>query len=350
MSSSEIKWEGNHIEVTPPKRPKKLTATRFATVLGLNPWSSGFTAWCAITRTYEEPFEDTIYTAAGKVIEPKQAQYMKDTYMMDNLITPTDVYGPDYFKKTYGDFFPLEKIFGGSWDYLLRDPSTGKPVAVLEMKTSKRVEDWKDDVPEYYALQAALYAYLLGVDQVYMVASFLEPSDYDHPENFVCSVNNTIVRPFSVSKRYPRFDSLIKMATDWWNTYVTSGISPDFDEKRDADILKALRTVEAEPDVDVSELIKQAEEIQTKLDVLYQQTAPLEKAQKALSNKIKAFLMGSLKPGDKYATAHGSSLTWTLTRSTTNKLDEERLKNDGLYDQYLKPTETYRMTMTKEEK
>lgn len=61
--------------------------------------------WCAITKTYEKPFEDTIYTAAGKAIEPKQAEYMKKSYGMD-LITPTDRYGEDYFNKTWGDFFP----------------------------------------------------------------------------------------------------------------------------------------------------------------------------------------------------------------------------------------------------
>ena len=51
---------------------KKITGTRFAAIMGLNKWTTPFNAWCAITRTYEEPFEDTIYTVAGKTIEPKQ--------------------------------------------------------------------------------------------------------------------------------------------------------------------------------------------------------------------------------------------------------------------------------------
>ena len=55
-----MEWlEGNKIKVVPPKRPKKLTATRFATVLGLNPWSTPFEEWCEITRTYQKPFEET---------------------------------------------------------------------------------------------------------------------------------------------------------------------------------------------------------------------------------------------------------------------------------------------------
>ena len=138
--SNELKWVDSHIETTPPRKPKKLTGTRFATVLGLNPWASDFEIWCAVTRTYEKPFEDTIYTAAGKVIEPKQADYMKKSYMMDNLRTPTDVYGADYFRTTHGDFFPENQIFGGLWDYLLVDEK-GKPQTVIECKTTKRSED-----------------------------------------------------------------------------------------------------------------------------------------------------------------------------------------------------------------
>ena len=117
-----MKWNPDHtIKVDPPKRPKKCTGTRFASILGMNPWSSPFKTWCEITRTYEEPFEDTIYTLAGKTIEPKQAEYMKKAYFMTNLITPTDKWGPDYFNKTHGDFFPDFDVIGGMWDYLLTD-------------------------------------------------------------------------------------------------------------------------------------------------------------------------------------------------------------------------------------
>ena len=138
-----MNWIDNHIEVTPPKKPKKITATRFATILGLNPWSTPFEMWCEITKTYQKPFEDTIYTIAGKTIEPKQIEYMRSSYGMYNLKTPTDIYGPDYFKKTWGDFFGDTPVLGGMWDSLLVDEN-GKPEAVLEFKTTQRSEDWAE--------------------------------------------------------------------------------------------------------------------------------------------------------------------------------------------------------------
>ena len=49
-----MEWlDGQRIQVVPPKKPKKLTGTRFASVLGLNRWSTPFEIWCACTRTYE---------------------------------------------------------------------------------------------------------------------------------------------------------------------------------------------------------------------------------------------------------------------------------------------------------
>lgn len=107
----------------------------------------------------------------------------------------------DYFSKTWGDFFPKNKHLGGMWDYLGLDED-GEIDTVFEMKTTKRVEDWKDDVPEYYSLQASLYGYLMGVDDIVMVASFLEDSDYEHPEKFTPNVNNTITVEFKISEKY----------------------------------------------------------------------------------------------------------------------------------------------------
>ena len=54
---SSMKWNDDKtITITPPAKPKKITGTRFAAIMGLNKWTSPFNAWCAITRTYEEPF------------------------------------------------------------------------------------------------------------------------------------------------------------------------------------------------------------------------------------------------------------------------------------------------------
>lgn len=336
-----MNWIDSHIEVTPPKKPLKITGTRFAAILGYNKWSTPFKCWCEITRTYKEPFVDTIYTAAGKVIEPKQAEYMNTSYAMYNLKTPTDIFGEDYFKKTFGDFFSDVPIFGGMWDYRLDD--NGRPTAVLEMKTTKRSEDWADDVPEYYALQAALYAYLLNVDDVIMVASFLEPTDYEKPEEFVPSANNTITVEFKVSERYPNFHTMVAEATQWWNDYVITGISPDYDEKKDADILKALRTNNVNPDTNIDDLIREAECLKTELEVVYASVADKEKRLKTVTDQIKKYLTGAFRPHDIAVERKGGQYIWSVSKTVSTEIDKAALEADGLLDTYSRKKETFRI-------
>lgn len=339
-----MEWlEGNKIKVVPPKRPKKLTATRFATVLGLNPWSTPFEVWCEITRTYQKPFEETIYTAAGKTIEPKQAQFMKKSYFMTNIVTPTDIYGEDYFKRTYGDFFKDEPIFGGMWDYLLFNENK-KPVTVLEMKTTKRAEDWAKDIPEYYALQAALYAYLLGVDDVIMVASFLSDKDYKDPAQFIPSAKNTITVPFKVSERYPEFKKLVKKAEKWWKDHVETGISPAFDEKADAEILKELRTNTLNPESDIEALLREGEELKAEIDRLSAPIEPLEKRLKVVTDIIKQHALAQFRDGDKKVSIRGEKYEWNVSRSETSEIDKEGLKADGLLAKYTRAKVSYRIT------
>lgn len=337
--------DGNRIQVDPPKKPKKLTATRFAAVLGLNTWKTPFATWCEITRTYEEPFVETIYTNAGKVIEPMIIDYLNSRYFLD-IKSPTDVYGPDYFKRTWGDFFHDQPILGGMWDALGDD-------FVVEIKTTKRAEDWQNDPPEYYKLQAALYAYLLGFDHVIMTGSFLEDSDYEHPENFVPSVKNTILVEFNVSEVYPHFeDNYIIPALHWWHEHVETGISPEYDEKKDAEILKVLRTnyVEASDD-SISGLLDESERLQSEIDRLMEQCGINAKSErlKAVTEEIKRYMTEQFRDGDKKVELSSDRKVYTLTKVVKNTVDSAALKKAGIYDQYTKQSVSYTLKASDKE-
>ncbi len=274
--------------------------------MGVNPWSTPFEQWCAITRTWEKPYEDTIYTLAGKVIESKQAEYMEKSYGME-LIRPTDIYGPDPFKATYGDFFKENKLFSGMWDYLGVNEN-GEVDTVLEMKTTKRIEDWQNGAPEYYALQAALYAYLLGVDNVIMVASFLDEKDYSDPSKYVPNIKNTITVEFKVSERYPDFERMVAEVKSWWGEYVSGGISPVYDEKKDAEILVALRTRNLTPNTDINALIEKAEILKTEVDKACAAISDKENLLKQINESIKEHAVKQFRDGDKKVEIKGFAL------------------------------------------
>lgn len=337
-----MEFINNTVKVDPPKKPKKLTATRFATIMGLNAWSTPFSAWCEMTRTYEEPFKDSIYKIAGKVIEPKICDYLRERYFMD-IKSPTDVYGPDYFKKTWGDFFHDVEALGGMWDFLGDD-------FVVEVKTTKRVEDWrgvdgKVEPPIYYKLQACLYAYLLGFDNVVMTCSFLTDKDYEDPEAFEPTVDNTVVIEFKLSEAFPTFkESYIDPALKFWRDHVLTGISPEFDEKKDANILKELRkNVTEASDKDIAKLMAEADKLRVSVDKAEARIADKKKRIKEIEDQVKESMKSQFRDGDKKVEIASKKYTWTLSKSERNSLDSTKLKKElpDVFTKYSKKSEVY---------
>ena len=342
-----VMWKNNQVhQITPTVKPKKITGTRFGAVLGVNPWATPFQAWCEITKVFSKPFTDSIYTVAGKTIEPKQAEYLKKAYLMENLITPTDKYGKDYFTKTWGDFFPENPIFGGMWDYLELDEK-GNVKTVIEMKTTKRAEDWYGKMPEYYRLQVALYAYLLGVDNIMMVTTFLEDKDYENPEVFEVNARNTIIRPMSLKAEYPNIEQLVKVATDWWNKHVVTGISPEYDETKDAEYIKALRTNYIDGNSDIKELISEAELLKEEIDKMKEPITLLEDRLDDINKIIKSYAVNQFRTGDKKVCLKGGKYIWNVSKSEISTINKEALREDGVLDYYTMQKEQVRLTISK---
>jgi predicted phage-related endonuclease len=212
------------------------------------------------------------------------------------------------------------------------------------------VEDWKGvdgkvEPPIYYKLQACLYAYLLGFDNVVMTCSFLEDKDYQNPEAFTPTVDNTVVIEFKLSEAFPTFkESYIEPALKFWRDHVMTGISPEFDEKKDAEILKVLRKNTVEPtDDEITKLIAEADKIKAQIDKAEDKLAEKKKRLEEIDKQVKSYMSGQFRDGDKKVEINGSKYTWTLTKSERNALDQKALKKDlpDVFGKYVKKTETY---------
>lgn len=336
----------SQIQVDVPKKPKKITGTRFGAVLGFNTFATPFSVWCECTRTYEKPYEDTKYTLAGKAIEPLQRKYLQDELFFYGLKGPQDIYGDDPMKATWGDFFHDEPIFGGMWDAVQYDENN-KPIAVVEFKTTKNAQDWTNgEMPEHYALQVALYAYLMHVEQCYLVASFLEESDYEHPEKFVPSQSNTHMIPFKVHERYPNFEELLAKARKFWDENVATGLSPQFDSTRkvDKEILDILRSTNVTPDTDIDKLTAEWEENKIAIDAAEATVESKVERNKNIESQISELLKSSMKEGDKKATVSGKHIQFVYSCATTSTIDKDKLKIDGILDRYQTTKEVWKLT------
>lgn len=334
-----MKWNYNEDKTAvvldkPPRSKLKITGTRFASICGFNDWSTPFQSWCEITKTAKLPFEGNIYTEAGRTIEPKIIQYLKDT-ISKRVTSPEEYFGNLYESVKYDFYKDASKVFGGMWDAVITKPN-GDVKTIIEIKTTKRVEDWLTAPPVYYMMQACLYAYLEGVDNVMMVVAFLEDDDYAHPEKFVPTTENTKVYMFNLSMveiSGKPFKDFIKYAEDWWNYYVLQGLSPEFDEKRDTDILKELRKTEPVEAEGLSDKIKAVMRLTEQVDTIKRDCGldGLESKIKALKADIKEELLSQMGENDtniKYENAE-------ITKGNDKvEADIEALKADGL-DKYL---------------
>lgn len=112
---------------------------------------------------------------------------------------------------------------------------------IVEIKTTKRAEDWLKDIPIYYKLQAALYAYLSKIDDVIITCSFLKDGDYEDPAVFVPTIDNTIVVEWKMSEDFPDFEKrYIKPAMKFWKDHVEIWHFTGFRRKKRRRILKSI--------------------------------------------------------------------------------------------------------------
>ena len=336
-----------------PRNLKKLTAGRFAKVLGENPWGTPFQAWCEIMRCKVPPFEDNKYTIAGKAIEPKLIEFARES-VSPYIQSPEDYFMCDDAKQFMNYEFFENDLFGGMWDALaftkpdITCESPVHPIAVVECKTTSRAQDWLNGVPPHYAAQGLLYAKLLGVENVYFPVAFLEPEDYDDPESFECTDENSRVYAMNVNDsfgEYENIDSAMDFAVAWWDAFIGNDISPMYDEKYDAEYLACLRQVEISdivlPD-DFEGLLKALHDIDGKIETVKEEIGlnDLEKQRKKINSQVQAMVkeqLSGIEGKDALDTTY-----YVFKTSPTRKVDYKKLEEDGLLDVYVTTTQTIR--------
>lgn len=322
-------------------RPKKITGTRLGTILGTNPWKTPFQAWCEITRVAEPPFEGNKYTDAGQIIEPKLIERCKE-FVSPDVITPEEYYHSDDPKRKTGYDFFNDDVFGGMWDalYYVGDDLAG----VIECKTSSRPQDWVEGVPAHYAVQGQLYAYLLGLTDVWFAVALLDPADYDDPDGFECTDENTVLYHMTVGDD---FAESIETARKWWERYIHDGAeSPEYDDSRDRKYLDLMRTNKISAANGLETVVERLSQLDSEIASIRESSGltALEEERKAMADRLKAIMTEQLGPTDDKAVYQG----WVLTKTTRSSVDTQAMKRDGIYDKYAKVTETMRLTEKKE--
>lgn len=273
----------------PPKQKLRIVGHRIGAILEKDPWKTPFMCWCEITKLVKIPFEETKYTKFGKVVEPQLIEYVAKRF--PNTVSIEDYYGNIFGDYRYNNFKDISNIFGGVMDAVSTKIDGKTIVMVCECKSSSHPEQWDNNsVPIQYLFQGALYSYLCKLDKVLFVCTFPQEMDYAKPENYKVTDENTILVVKNLSDlfidmphytpkeslktngdwttqdiRYGGIEDCIKYCEDWWDTFITTGISPKFDEEKDKEYLDIIRASQPSNDNDLitlcNEGIKLAKEI-----------------------------------------------------------------------------------------
>lgn len=339
----------------PPKQKLRITGHRFASVLGLNQYQSPFGSWCEITKLVKLPFEDNKYTIAGKTIEPKLINVVREKF--PNCMSIEEYYGNNIEKYRWNNFVDDSNIFGGVMDAVATKNDLKTILAVVECKTSSKPYLWENNqVPIEYLLQGCEYSYLKKLDRVIFICAFLQEADYNHPEKFVPTEENTILvvkKIKDVRIEMPNgdlisFEEAIAYCEDWWHKYIETGISPEFDEELDKEYLDIIRTSKPQNDNDLDNLCISAKLLEDEINDIIDKNE-LDKKQKelkTLKDGIKEKMMDMLSNGETNVSYRQYKITGTIS----NKFDDKKFKKEHpkAYEQYLKQTITYKLLENKE--
>lgn len=335
-----------HIIIEPPKRTKKITGHRFPSILGLNKYQTEFGAWCEITGLVVLPFEDNKYTIAGKTIEPKQIEYAKQKF--PNVMSMEEYYGNSIDEYRYSNFKDLNRIFDGVRDFV-SVKNDGKTIAMVgECKTSSKPQEWAgSNVPLDYLCQGMLYSYLDKLDKTLYVASFLQPMDYNNPEKYVVNDVNTKFTVKKLNECYlplpngdtGTIDLAIQYCEEWWQKYIETGISPEFDEVLDKPYLDIIRASKPSNDNELEDVCESAIALVKEIELL-----KISSGLKAKEDELK-ILEKDIKDRmiEKELSVCGK---YKLTAKNSKKFNEEKFakEQEKLYNKYVEDIVKYTLS------
>lgn len=208
---------------------KKIGGSSVGDVLETDDFKSQFAAFARMSWI-GLPILDRKYVDAGIDIEPKVVEAIED-----KLNLKVETFDPAKYNFDY--FADKDDVIGGLPDGFIRDKKI-----IIEIKTTgeKNYDNWnKYGVPISYLKQSQLYSYLMGVEDFWIVATFLKEEDYADPKNFPIKERKIKNYKYKINKAQIIDDiSLIK---SWYMKYTKSGISPEYNSVKDADLIEYLR-------------------------------------------------------------------------------------------------------------
>lgn len=233
---------------------KKITGTRFGSILNLNKYASPFKTWTIMVNIFKDVMDPTL-AKVGNTIEPKIRDYVQQKINCKYLFYNPSEIGWDVFKdnEIFGGIpdgepvnensqvdyskYPMLEIKTSSIDSFVYERKNNalymkkdfKGFPVVKQKNQK-MDSWFNvnkqiEIPVEYQYQLGLYMYLRNTTKGMFAVAFLKPENYVYPEKYVIDPELVYIVDASMINR-EEVSKAIEKATEWYNKYIKTGISP----------------------------------------------------------------------------------------------------------------------------
>ena len=327
-----------------PTDKVRISGTQLAGIVGLSPWATPYSvAVDLLGMYYNDDIGNLPALKAGKYLEPVILNYLDKTNILPN--TQAEVLFPGYEQGPHNQWKPhfTDDVFTGHIDGIaghVENAYDGFGIVECKTTTNESAWDWDNNIPPtYYWLQASLYAHFFGYDDIYFVVGILTHEEQEHPEDFTPNAipNYDSNVPSRLNVRvmkcpvYPEFDSVLDKAREFYDTYLRPGVlpTPDPNSKIDTELMAVL---EAQICTDDDAIPKFTEWLE-----LSERIAEMQKE----ADVYKKFLTAYLETHKRKGITNGNT-SYVLTDYTRNNVDTDRMKKDGIYEQYITKT-TYKV-------
>lgn len=201
-----------------------------------------------------------------------------------------------------------------------------------EIKTTQRGDGFSEnEIPDSYFAQVQHYMAVLALPWFVLSAYLIDKNEFRH---------------YVIQKDDEFIARLIEAEKAFWETFIEKDIMPapsGLDAEDDA--INALFTGSATTLI----LDSEAESMSAEYLLLNNQLKNLEKRKKQLSESLKLKIIAQQKDGEDKAQAIAGNYKISFSKNIRKSVDTERLKKDGLYEQYCKESESsmFRVSETK---
>lgn len=316
--------EGNHI-VTDGSVKHKVSGTSMAGILGVSPFNTPFQMACALLGLAREDISGSPAVKVGVALEEPIIRYAGTAYPQYGMFCTAE----EVYEKRIGDHDSWvsdfeDDVFAGHVDGIVfKDDGSDY---ILEIKTSKNLDSWKNGVPEYYKLQVSLYDHFITKQgKAYVVLGMVNDETYRDYNSWIPNSKTVAMFEMDVDKD---FEEKLSQVRGWYDTYVAQGITPDYDPSNPGDVEMFNHLVSLTRDIDtVRKDVQRYGEVLAEINAAEHQFQNLYDERDYLKTTLKEYLECHSLSELNGETDDGKVVMGIQNRK---EWDEEAMKRDGI--------------------